>query len=146
MSAQLAVSVTDELVAELEGLANGVKGWNMPHSFQEPEEGFLPDDWEWHVGQIDEDDNRYPVLHVNAHQYDSGDSEKLARYYAACNRDTILALLAERAELLRDARRYRWLVEQGENTQWRNILRIVVDDYATLGDAINEVMRQEGKQ
>lgn len=120
MTTSPVMSISEELVAELEALAVDVKGWNMPVAFQEPEEGFLPEDWEWHVGQIDEDDNRYPVLQVNAHQYDSSDSEKLARYYAACNRDTILALLAERAEMkqrnermraaLNDAR-YR--IEQG---------------------------------
>jgi hypothetical protein len=111
MTTSPVVTITDELIAELESLAIEVKGWNMPVAFQEPEEGFLPDDWEWHVGRIDEEDNRYPLLHVNAHQYDSDDSERLARYYAACNRDTILALLAERAELKRDAERYRWLRE-----------------------------------
>lgn len=104
MTTSPVTSVTDELIAELEALAVSVKGWNLPHAFQEPEEGFLPQDWEWHVGQIDEEGNRYPVLNANAHQYDSDDSEKLARYYAACNRDTILALLAEREELKRDAK------------------------------------------
>ena len=104
------VSITDELISELERLAVDVKGWNMPEVFQEPEEGFLPEDWEWYVGQIDEEGNRYPLLNVNAHQYDSSDSEKLARYYAACNRDTILALLAERAELKRDAERWQMMV------------------------------------
>lgn len=107
MTTSPVITITDELIAELERLAVDANGWNMPAVFQEPEEGFLPEDWEWYVGQIDEEDNRYPLLHVNAHQYDSGDSEKLARYYAACNRDTILALLAERAELKRDAARYR---------------------------------------
>jgi len=108
MTNGLVMTVADELLAEIEALAVGVKGWNMTHAFQEPEEGFLPEDWEWHVGQIDEDDNRYPLLNVNAHQYDSSDSEKLARYYAACNRDTILSmavelrrLRAENAELQR---------------------------------------------
>lgn len=109
MSNAPVVSVTDELIAELDALALSVKGWNLPHAFQEPEEGFLPQDWEWYVGQIDEEGNRYPVLNANAHQYDSEDSEKLARYYAACNRDTILALLAEREELKRDADKYRIL-------------------------------------
>jgi hypothetical protein len=89
------MTVTDELLAELEGLADSVKGWNMTNAFQEPEEGCLPEDWEWHVGQIDEDDNRYPLMNVDAHQYDSGDSEKLARYYAACNRDKILSMAKE---------------------------------------------------
>ncbi len=109
MTTSPVVSLTDEMVAELEALANDAKGWNMPKAFMEPDAFEVEKDWEWYVGQIDEEGNQYPVLHVNAHQYDSEDSEKLARYYAACNLNTILALLAERAELKRDAERYRWM-------------------------------------
>ena len=58
--------------------------------------------------------------------------------------DTLLALLAERAELLRDRERLNWLSEQGDDTQWMNILRIEMDDYETLRDAVDEIMRQEG--
>lgn len=117
MTTSPVMTVTDELLAELEELAAGVKGWNMTNAFQEPEEGFLPEDLEWYVGQIDEDDNRYPVLNVNAHQYDSEDSEKLAQYYAACNRDKILSmtqelrrLRAENSELARVVKDVRWRV------------------------------------
>lgn len=70
----------------------------------------------------------------------------------ACDQDfviaaspaTILALLDEREELLRDAERLNWLSDQGDDAQWMNILRIEMDDYETLRDAIDEIMRQEG--
>jgi hypothetical protein len=88
-------TITDELLGEIEAAANDVRGWTIREYFQEPEEGFLPADWEWYVGTIDEDGNRYPLLNVNAHQYDSDDSEKLAMYYALANRDSVLAMAAE---------------------------------------------------
>lgn len=99
MTTSPVVTITEELVAELEALAISIKGWNMPLAFQEPDAFEVENDWEWHVGTADEDGNRYSLMHVNAHQYDSEDSEKLARYYAACNRNFILALLAERAAM-----------------------------------------------
>jgi len=104
-------SITDEQLAEIEAAAIDVKGWTMREHFQEPEEGFLPEDWEWYVGAIDEEGNRYPLLNVNAHQYDSGDSEKLAKYYALVNRDALLALITRLRAAEVDAARYRWLVE-----------------------------------
>lgn len=94
MTTPIVPSISDEQLADLERLAESVKGWNMPEAFQEAEEGVHPDEWEWHVGAIDEDGNQYPLLHVNAHQYDSGDSELLASYYAACNREAVLGLIA----------------------------------------------------
>ena len=106
------MQITDEIVAELESLAISVRGWNMTAFFQEPDAFEVEADWEWHVGAIDEDGNKYPLLHVNASQYDSDDSEKIARYYAACNRDTILALLTERAELKREVEQYRIAVAE----------------------------------
>ena len=97
MSTPLVISVTDELVAELEAIAQDA-------SFVTRE---------------------------------SDSQEYLA--------NLATRLLAERAELLRDADCLQWLLDQGDNTQWQNILRIEVDDYATVRDAINEVMRQECK-
>ena len=72
----------------------------------------------------------------------------------------VLALLRERAEMQqqlraamisvdncelfrKDAERLDWLSEQGSDTQWMNILRIEMDDYETLRDAVDEIMRQE---
>jgi len=111
-------TLTDELLGEIEAAANDVRGWTMREYFQEPEEGFLPADWEWYVGSMDEDGNRYPLLNVNAHQYDSEDSEKLAKYYALVNRDHVLAmaaelrtLRAENAELRKDVSIGSWIIE-----------------------------------
>ena len=73
---------------------------------------------------------------------------------------TLRALLAERAEMQqqlraamisvdncelfrKDAERLEWLSGQGDDTQWMNILRIEMDDYETLRDAVDEIMRQE---
>ena len=132
------VSITDEMVAELESLAISVQGWNMTAFFQEPDAFEVEADWEWHVGAIDEDGNKYPLLHVNASQYDSDDSEKIARYYAACNRDTILALLAERKELVRDRERLNWLADP-DNTigNVQLPLKCVTANVHSLRDAID---------
>lgn len=107
MTTPIVPSISDEQLAELERLAESVNGWNMPEAFQEAEEGVHPDEWEWHVGAIDEDGNQYPLLHVNAHQYDSGDSCMLASYYAACNREAVLGLIARLRAAEADAKRYR---------------------------------------
>ena len=72
----------------------------------------------------------------------------------------VIALLRERAEMQqqlraamisvdncelfrKDAERLEWLSGQGDDTQWMNILRIEMDDYETLRDAVDEIMRQE---
>lgn len=99
----LVATITDELLAELEELAAGIEGWDMPHAFAIEDDDLLQEDWEWYVGQIDEDDNRYPVLNVSAHQYDpDSDDEKIARYYAACSRDKILSITQELRRLRAD--------------------------------------------
>ena len=81
MSNALAVSVTDELVAELEALAGecGQHGanWYEPH-------------------------------HMEAFPEYACDQD----FVVAASPATILALLAERAELKRDAERFRWLIRQ----------------------------------
>ncbi len=87
--------ISDEQLAELEQAAIEIKGWNLVDAFRyaDPciEDG---EDEEWCVGSIDEDGNQYPVMEVNAHQYDSQDSELLAHYYGLCNRESILGLIA----------------------------------------------------
>lgn len=81
MSTPLVVSVTDELVAELEALANecGQHGAN------------------W-----------YEQRHMAAFPEYPCDQD----FVVAASPATILAMLAERAELKRDARRYRWLRDE----------------------------------
>jgi hypothetical protein len=119
MTTPIVQTLTDELLGEIEAAANDVRGWTMREYFQEPDAFEAQQDWEWYVGAIDEDGNQYPLLNVNARQYDSDDSEKLARYYALVNRDNVLAMItelltlrAENAELRKDAERYRWRVKE----------------------------------
>jgi len=135
------MSITDEMVAELEALAISVQGWNMTAFFQEPDAFEVEADWEWHVGAIDEDGNKYPLLHVNASQYDSDDSEKIARYYAACSRDTILALLAERKELVMDRERLDWLADPDNTTGNVQLpIKCVTENVHSLRAAIDAAM------
>jgi len=129
------------MVAELEALAISVQGWNMTAFFQEPDAFEVEADWEWHVGAIDEDGNKYPLLHVNASQYDSDDSEKIARYYAACSRDTILALLAERKELVMDRERLDWLADPDNTTGNVQLpIKCVTENVHSLRAAIDAAM------
>ncbi len=141
MSTSPVMSITDEMVAELEALAISVQGWNMTAFFQEPDAFEVEADWEWHVGAIDEDGNKYPLLHVNASQYDSDDSEKIARYYAACSRDTILALLAERKELVMDRERLDWLADPDNTTGNVQLpIKCVTENVHSLRAAIDAAM------
>ena len=93
------VSVTDELIAELE---------------QECRLGA-----DQHAGM--------------GHDYDSRLFDRVG--------DTLAALLSDRAELKRDAGRYRWLRDQGDSCQWMNIVRVDPDDYPTLDAAIDAAMQ-----
>lgn len=114
------MTVTDELLAELEDGAKGASHWNLDACFQVVDEGYLPDEWYWHVGHYDEG-NQYPVLLVDTDQYDAPpeDAKAVARHYANCGSRKITAIVAElrrlraeNAELAKDAGRYRWLRNQ----------------------------------
>lgn len=120
MTTSPVMTVTDELLAELEEAAKGASHWNLDACFQVVEEGYLPDEWYWHVGHYDEG-NQYPVLLVETDQYDAPpeDAKAVARHYANCGSRKITAIVAElrrlRAEnvgLVNDAGRYRWLRNQ----------------------------------
>lgn len=55
-----------------------------------------------------------------------------------------LNISVDNCELFRkDSGRLEWLLQQGNETQWMNILRIELDEYETMRDAIDEIMRQE---
>ncbi|HGK6468571.1 TPA: hypothetical protein ACJ5AY_001225 [Pseudomonas aeruginosa] len=87
--------ISDEQLADLEQAAIEIKGWNLVDAFRYADPCIEDaEDEEWCVGSIDEDGNQYPVMGVNAHQYDSQDSELLAHYYGLCNRESILGLIA----------------------------------------------------
>jgi hypothetical protein len=96
MTTSPVTTITDELLAEIEAAANAVKGWQCGQAFQVVEEGYLPGEWYWHVGMVDEEDNQYPVLLVDTAQYDQPEqAECVAHYYAAVSRDTVLEMAAE---------------------------------------------------
>lgn len=129
MTASPVMSITEELVAELEALASKA----------------TPGNWTT--------DGAACVVAKDSDQLNGGhglafcegpDELKNAKYMAKASPLVIRALLAERAELIRDRERLNWLSEQGDDTQWMNILRIEMDDYETLRDAVDEIMRQEG--
>ncbi|MEH6483089.1 MULTISPECIES: hypothetical protein [Pseudomonas] len=92
-------AITDDLITELEMLAKSAS------------EG----SWEWDDREVDDDG----YVHIPECSYLVG-SICLASHYenyqsdcdliAASSPATILALLAERAELKRDAERYRWVI------------------------------------
>jgi len=77
---------------KLKALAEDVKGWsNCNQAWLDCSE----DDTAAVVGHIDEDGYEYPVATVDCDQYDAAtDSIKLARFYAAANPETILAMIA----------------------------------------------------
>lgn len=97
MSTPLVISVTDELVAELEALASKATGG----------------EWEYHMGLIRtmaDSDGYVPVaIAPNCPSNWRKQRDRNMNCIATANPATILALLAERAELLRDAWRWRWL-------------------------------------
>lgn len=113
-------TVTDELLAELEDGAKGASHWNLDACFQIVEEGYLPDEWYWHIGHYDEG-NQYPVLLVDTDQYDAPpeDAKAVARHYANCGSRKITAIVAElrllradNAELAKDAGRLEWMISE----------------------------------
>lgn len=81
---------------ELKRLAEDTKGWQELRDFWPVEEEDCdPSEFSWEIGAINEGE-KYEVITVNTWQYDEPySSEKLARYYAAANPKTILALIAE---------------------------------------------------
>lgn len=97
MTTGLTVSITDELVAELEALASKATGG----------------EWEYHMGLIrtmPDSDGYVPIaVAPNAPKNWRGQRDANMQYIAAANPDVLRVLLAERAELLRDAKNYRTL-------------------------------------
>lgn len=78
----------------LRELAEGVKHWGNSVADAWPADPDFNDSWV--AGAIDEDGNKYPVIEVDADQYDApGDSERLARFFTAANPATVLTLLDE---------------------------------------------------
>lgn len=55
------------------------------------------------------------------------------------------ALQEECERLRKDAERYRWLVERGDDFQWENIIRLDIEDFPSRCAAINAAMQEENK-
>lgn len=77
---------------ELQRLGEAMSGWqNLKSSWPADES-----ETDWEVGQVSEDDNRYPVMTINTDQYDCpGDASTLAQYYAAVHPAAVLSLITE---------------------------------------------------
>lgn len=77
---------------QLRELAEGAAHWSGSLAHVWPSDPDFNDAWT--VGTIDEDGNKYPVIEVDADQYDApGDSERLARFFTAANPAAVLSLL-----------------------------------------------------
>jgi len=138
MTTSPVMSVNDELVAELEALASKATGG----------------EWEYHIGLIrtmPDSDGYVPIaVAPNAPKNWRGQRDTNMHYIATSNPATILALLAERAELKRDAERYRWLrdpcsgaervVTYGRGDYGRGLM-----SYTMLDAAIDAAMQSEAK-
>jgi uncharacterized UBP type Zn finger protein len=78
-------------INELEELAKAVPGWsNCNKAWLDTSEDVSAAV----VGHINEDGECYPVITVDCDQYYSGDSLKLAKFYAAANPSAISELIA----------------------------------------------------
>lgn len=106
MTTSPVMTITAELLADLQQKAEGMRGW--------PNDRAFAGDDHWCVGTVDEEDNEYPVVEVHPDWYDQAHhGEQMARYYAAANPATILAMvehirsLTKRlAKVEKDAGRY----------------------------------------
>jgi hypothetical protein len=106
------VSVTDELIAELESAF--LAGWN------ESGEGYNAE---------------YPCT-AKAEALIKANAKDFAARCKAVDR-----LRADLEALRVDAERYRWLRDQGDSCQWMNIIRVDPEDYPTLDAAIDAAMQ-----
>lgn len=97
---------------ELERMAEEVQGWsNVSDAWANPDDEDqgvqMPT---WIVGTIGDDDVHYDVAVVDCEQYSvPGESEKLAKFYAAANPAVVLELVRRLREAEKDAARLNFL-------------------------------------
>lgn len=112
------VSITDELIAELEAAANEAKSAHpgAPWYYQERSDAYT------HIVRVDNPELNNSMIVTQLAQRTDGVSEAVGRHIAITNPDNIKALLAHIAELKQqlaaasaDADRYRWLREACDN-------------------------------
>ncbi len=113
--------MTNEQIAALKAAANEVIGWSNCNAAWLDSSEDVPAAV---VGHIDNDGNGYPVAVIDCEQYYSGDSLKLAKFYAQANSAAILELLDRLEAAERNAKRYLWL---------RNDNAYVPEAYAVRG-------------
>ena len=140
------VSVTDELISELEQLASKVGAMALDSAETvESQSGAMiecPVCCGEGYASAENDYCNFDNHAIGVEFYGIGPEFGLAEsYFRAVNPSTIRALLAERAELKRDAERYRWLAERGDSCQWMNIIRVDPEDYPTLDADIDAAMQ-----
>ncbi len=58
----------------------------------------------------------------------------------AVNSTLVEQLISRLRAAERDAGRYRWLREQGDSFQWMNVIRVDLDDFDSLDDAVDTAM------
>lgn len=82
----------ERLTQDVQGWTNVSEAWANTDDFEDEDPGVqMPT---WIVGAIDEDGVHYDVAIVDCEQYNiPGDSEKLAKFYAAANPATVLELV-----------------------------------------------------
>lgn len=149
MTTNPVVTVTDELLEELEQLAG--KATPGPWEFAEREQYDYGSYW---LIQTKAEKDGWELAEI---RMDVPYNEGNAAFMACANPATILALLnhirtmqqelkaahisVDNCELFRrDAERMAWLISQGDSMQWMNIIKVDPDEFETLDSAIDAAM------
>ena len=152
MSTPLVISVTDELVAALEELARKVGAMALDSAEEVVTQSGRMIECPVCCGEgyasAENDYCNFDNHAIGVEFYGIGPEFGLAEaYFRKASPSTILALLAERAELLRDAERYRWLIENSDMMHWENMLGFAdLFDDESVGHFIDAAMQSEAKQ
>jgi len=145
MSTSPVMSITDEMVAELEALASKAGALAIDSAETvEAQSGRMiecPVCGGEGYASAENDYCNFDNHAIGVEFYGIGPEFGLAdAYFRKANPATILALLAERKELIKDRERLDWLADQGDDCQWMNILRVETDDFESLRAAIDAAM------
>ena len=146
--------MTQDQIAALKAAANEVIGWSNCNAAWLDSSEDVPAAV---VGHIDNEGNGYPVAVIDCEQYYSGDSLKLAKFYAQANPATIIALLAERDALIaraeaaeRDAELLGFIeanpeyyLRQSKRHWWFSKGQYPTEGYKTMREAISAAMENE---
>jgi len=133
--------MTDQERAELKALAEGAKGWsNCNQAWLDTSEDTACAT----VGHITEDGETYPLAVIDCEQYYSGDSLLVAKYYAAANPASVLALLADLEEEKTRTSHYKDVAEQiNSELELVRAEKEIVRGFVTERDGIIAKMQAE---